>query len=149
MRLPASTFARRRCRLSPTWSRGRVTDPTEIRQRLVEQVTGTVRWRESMAWLGENGVTRLVEIGAGKVLTGLAKRIGAECRRIGRRDAGRGQGVRSRARGVGGEMFTLEGKRALVTGASGGIGGAIAEALHGQGATVTLSGTRDRRAQAL
>jgi 3-oxoacyl-[acyl-carrier protein] reductase len=39
-------------------------------------------------------------------------------------------------------MFSLEGKRALVTGASGGIGGAIAEALYGQGATVTLSGTR-------
>ncbi len=51
-----------------------LTDPTEIRQRLVEQVTGTVRWRESMAWLAANGVTRLVEIGAGKVLTGLAKR---------------------------------------------------------------------------
>jgi [acyl-carrier-protein] S-malonyltransferase len=52
-----------------------LSDPTEIRQRLVEQITGTVRWRESMAWLGENGVTRLIEIGAGKVLTGLAKRI--------------------------------------------------------------------------
>jgi 3-oxoacyl-[acyl-carrier protein] reductase len=39
-------------------------------------------------------------------------------------------------------LFNLEGKRALVTGASGGIGGAIAEALHRQGATVTLSGTR-------
>ena len=39
-------------------------------------------------------------------------------------------------------MFSLQGKRALVTGASGGIGGAIATALHGQGATVTLSGTR-------
>ena len=51
-----------------------LTDPTEIRQRLVEQVTGTVRWRESMAWLAANGVTRVVEIGAGKVLTGLAKR---------------------------------------------------------------------------
>jgi [acyl-carrier-protein] S-malonyltransferase len=51
-----------------------VSDPTEIRRRLVEQVTGTVRWRESMAWLGTNGVTRFVEIGAGKVLTGLAKR---------------------------------------------------------------------------
>jgi [acyl-carrier-protein] S-malonyltransferase len=50
-------------------------DPTEIRQRLVEQVTGTVRWRESVAWLAANGVTRLVEIGAGKVLTGLARRI--------------------------------------------------------------------------
>jgi [acyl-carrier-protein] S-malonyltransferase len=55
-----------------------VSDPTEIRQRLVEQVTGTVRWRESMAWLAANGVTRLVEIGAGKVLTGLAKRTAPE-----------------------------------------------------------------------
>jgi len=50
-------------------------DPTQIRQRLVEQVTGTVRWRESIAWLGDNGITRLVEVGAGKVLTGLARRI--------------------------------------------------------------------------
>ena len=39
-------------------------------------------------------------------------------------------------------MFSLEGKRALVTGASGGIGGAVARALHGQGAPVALSGTR-------
>jgi [acyl-carrier-protein] S-malonyltransferase len=53
-------------------------DPTEIRQRLVEQVTGTVRWRESMAWLAASGVTRLAEIGAGKVLTGLAKRTAPE-----------------------------------------------------------------------
>jgi [acyl-carrier-protein] S-malonyltransferase len=52
-----------------------LSDPTEIRQRLVEQVTGTVRWRESVAWLQANGTTRLVELGAGKVLTGLAKRI--------------------------------------------------------------------------
>jgi len=52
-----------------------LSDPTEIRRRLVEQVTDTVRWRQSMVWLGENGVDRLVEIGAGKVLTGLAKRI--------------------------------------------------------------------------
>lgn len=50
-------------------------DPTEIRERLVEQVTGTVRWRESMVWLAANGVTRFVEIGAGKVLSGLVKRI--------------------------------------------------------------------------
>jgi 3-oxoacyl-[acyl-carrier protein] reductase len=46
-------------------------------------------------------------------------------------------------------MFRLEGKRALVTGASGGIGGAIAEALHAQGATVALSGTRADALQAL
>lgn len=52
-----------------------LTDPTEIRQRLVEQVTGRVRWRESMLWLRAHKVDRLAEIGAGKVLTGLSKRI--------------------------------------------------------------------------
>ncbi|WP_185983261.1 ACP S-malonyltransferase [Aureimonas mangrovi] len=52
-----------------------ITDPHEIRTRLVEQVTGQVRWRESMGWLAEEGITTLLEIGSGKVLTGLAKRI--------------------------------------------------------------------------
>ena len=52
-----------------------ISDPDEIRQRLVEQVTGQVRWRETITWLGENGVTSLVEVGSGKVLSGLAKRI--------------------------------------------------------------------------
>jgi len=50
-------------------------DPEEIRRLLVEQVTGSVRWRESMLWLADQGVTRLVEAGTGKVLTGMAKRI--------------------------------------------------------------------------
>ena len=50
-------------------------DPAQIRQRLVEQVTGAVRWRESVEWIAAHGVTRLVEIGAGKVLSGLARRI--------------------------------------------------------------------------
>lgn len=54
---------------------GPVSDPDEIRQRLVEQVTGMVRWRESMAWLAAQGVTTFVEVGAGKVLSGLVKRI--------------------------------------------------------------------------
>jgi len=52
-----------------------VTDPEEIRRRLVEQVTGTVRWRESVAYMAGQGVTRFLEIGAGKVLSGLVKRI--------------------------------------------------------------------------
>jgi [acyl-carrier-protein] S-malonyltransferase len=53
-----------------------VSDPAEIRRLLVEQVTGRVRWRESVEWLaGEGGVSRFVELGAGKVLTGMAKRI--------------------------------------------------------------------------
>lgn len=52
-----------------------ISDPVEIRDRLVQQVTGMVRWRESVEWLAANGVDRLVEVGAGKVLSGLAKRI--------------------------------------------------------------------------
>jgi [acyl-carrier-protein] S-malonyltransferase len=52
------------------------TDPAAIRQHLVEQVTGMVRWTESVHWLStEGGVTELYELGTGKVLTGLAKRI--------------------------------------------------------------------------
>jgi len=54
---------------------GPVSDPTEIRKRLVEQVTGTVRWRESMQWLAQNGAAHFAEIGTGKVLTGMMKRI--------------------------------------------------------------------------
>jgi [acyl-carrier-protein] S-malonyltransferase len=52
-----------------------VTDPAEIVRLLVEQVTGTVRWRESVIYMAGAGVTRMVEIGAGKVLCGLVKRI--------------------------------------------------------------------------
>ena len=52
-----------------------VTDPDEIRRLLVEQVTGAVRWRESVLYLREQGVGELVELGAGKVLTGLTRRI--------------------------------------------------------------------------
>jgi [acyl-carrier-protein] S-malonyltransferase len=52
-----------------------VTDPAEIRDLLVKQVTGSVRWRESVEWMASQGVTELVELGAGKVLGGLAKRI--------------------------------------------------------------------------
>lgn len=53
-----------------------ISDPQEIRTRLVEQVTGMVRWTESVSWLAkEAGVTELYELGTGKVLTGLAKRI--------------------------------------------------------------------------
>ena len=50
-------------------------DPDEIAARLVTQVTGQVRWRETVEWFAANGVTNLVEIGSGKVLTGLARRI--------------------------------------------------------------------------
>ncbi|MGB3900947.1 MAG: ACP S-malonyltransferase [Mesorhizobium sp.] len=50
-------------------------DVEEITRQLVEQVTGRVRWRETVDWFGGNGVSTLYEVGAGKVLSGLARRI--------------------------------------------------------------------------
>ncbi len=51
-----------------------LTDPARIRESLVAQVTGTVRWRECVAFMAAHGVTRFYEIGTGKVLTGLSKK---------------------------------------------------------------------------
>ncbi|MCX5479534.1 ACP S-malonyltransferase [Kaistia geumhonensis] len=59
-----------------------ISDPDEIRARLVEQVTGMVRWRESVGWLEQAGTDLFVEIGAGKVLSGLAKRIAPAARTL-------------------------------------------------------------------
>ena len=56
--------------------------PEEIRRLLVAQVTGSVRWRESMLYLQSQGVDTLVEAGSGKVLTGMAKRIHPELKGI-------------------------------------------------------------------
>ncbi|MDE2165796.1 MAG: ACP S-malonyltransferase [Alphaproteobacteria bacterium] len=52
-----------------------VRDPGEIKELLVKQVTGLVRWRESILYMKTHGVTALIEVGAGRVLSGLAKRI--------------------------------------------------------------------------
>ncbi|AXC50701.1 [acyl-carrier-protein] S-malonyltransferase [Paracoccus suum] len=62
-----------------------VTEPGAIRRLLVEQVTGSVRWRESVLWMGEAGVTEFWEIGAGKTLCGMVRRIlpEASCRNFG------------------------------------------------------------------
>lgn len=55
-----------------------LTDPAKIRESLVAQVTGTVRWRECVGFMAAQGVTRFYEIGAGKVLTGLSKKNAPE-----------------------------------------------------------------------
>ena len=52
-----------------------VTDAEGIRRGLVAQVTGTVRWRESVVFMAHDGVSNFYEIGAGKVLSGLIKRL--------------------------------------------------------------------------
>ena len=55
-----------------------VTDPADIRSLLVAQVTGSVRWRESVLFMAAQGVTQTWEIGAGKALTGMIRRIDKE-----------------------------------------------------------------------
>ncbi|MDH6229961.1 [acyl-carrier-protein] S-malonyltransferase [Mesorhizobium soli] len=55
-----------------------LSNPDEIVARLVEQVTGRVRWRETVEWFGANGVETMYEVGSGKVLSGLARRIDKE-----------------------------------------------------------------------
>jgi [acyl-carrier-protein] S-malonyltransferase len=55
-----------------------LSDPVDIRRRLVEQVTGTVRWRECVGYMAAHGVKLFCEVGAGKVLTGLAKKNAPE-----------------------------------------------------------------------
>lgn len=52
-----------------------VSEPSDIRRLLVDQITGMVRWRESVQWMKEQGVSEAIELGAGKVLSGLVKRI--------------------------------------------------------------------------
>jgi [acyl-carrier-protein] S-malonyltransferase len=59
-----------------------VTEPEEIRKLLVAQVTGAVRWRESMAFMVSRGISLFVECGAGKVLAGLVKRIAGAARSV-------------------------------------------------------------------
>ncbi|MGG5888657.1 ACP S-malonyltransferase [Falsiroseomonas sp. HC035] len=61
-------------------SAAKATDPTMIRDLLVRQVTGTVRWRECILAMGAMGCDQFVEIGAGRVLTGLMKRLAPEAK---------------------------------------------------------------------
>jgi len=65
-----------------------VSDPEAIRSLLVDQVTGPVRWRESVLWMAAQGVTEIWEIGAGKALSGMVRRIAPQiaCRAVGTPD---------------------------------------------------------------
>ncbi|HHL20236.1 MAG TPA: [acyl-carrier-protein] S-malonyltransferase [Aliiroseovarius sp.] len=74
-----------------------VSDPDEIRALLVEQVTGSVRWRESVAWMAGQGVTEIWEIGAGKALSGMIRRID---RTIATRQVGSPEDVTAAAQAV-------------------------------------------------
>ena len=101
-----------------------ISDEKEIVKHLIEQVTGSVRWRESVNYMADQGVTDVVELGAGKVLSGIIKRSHKE---INKRNL---------------FMFELHDKVALITGAAGGLGDKIARTLHKQGATLALTDMR-------
>jgi [acyl-carrier-protein] S-malonyltransferase len=61
-----------------------ISDPEAIRTRLIEQVTGMVRWRETMLFLKQQGVGTVYEVGAGRVLSGIARRFeGIEAKSVG------------------------------------------------------------------
>ena len=62
-----------------------VSDPAELRALLVSQITGSVRWRESVMWMAGQGVSQFWEIGAGKALSGMIRRIvkDADCKPVG------------------------------------------------------------------
>ena len=61
-----------------------VSDPDEIRELLIQQITGSVRWRETVMWMAQNDVSEIWEIGAGKALSGMVRRIDrdVECKNI-------------------------------------------------------------------
>ena len=52
-----------------------ISDPSEIKKLLVSQVTGSVRWRESIMWMAKNNVNEIWEVGSGKALNGMIRRI--------------------------------------------------------------------------
>ena len=80
-------------------------DPAEIKSLLVQQVTGNVRWRETMLFMAQNGVAQVLELGCGRVLTGLAGRVD---RRVGSPEA-LPNGVIDRRRAMGAYPLSLVG----------------------------------------
>ena len=130
--------------VTPMSPRSRTSDPDTIRNQLVEQVTGMVRWRESVANMAAAGVEEFVELG-GKVLG-----PDGQAHRAGREGDERGHDRGHRSAGEGDRMmFDLTGMTALVTGASGGLGSAIAKALGGAGRAAGGVGQQCREARGL
>ena len=76
-----------------------VEDPAQIRELLVKQVTGSVRWRESVEYMGAQGITQVWEIGAGKALIGMVRRINRD---IDTRAVGTPEDVRAAAESMAG-----------------------------------------------
>ena len=144
---------RRRFRWSPMSAPAPLSDPEAIRASLVAQVTGAVRWRESVQFMAAQGVDRFVEIGAGKVLAGLVKRIADERERgqaSGRRPTSKPIRRRAPSEGAPNEerprLCSISRERRRSSPAPRAASAARSRArCTRQGATVALSGTRARR----
>ena len=102
-----------------------VTDPEEIRSLLVKQITGSVRWRESVLYMKGQGVAQLVECGSGSVLAGMTKRIDKEITAVSLATPEDIENLFENDR-VKRCLISMV-KRLWSTGASGGLGSAIAQ----------------------
>ena len=135
------------------WTRRQSTSGDEAREALIRQVTLPVRWLESVREMIDQGVNIFVEVGPGKVLSGLLRQIDRSVRCFNVEDAASLQAVarqnragarRSRRTARIPVMFSLKDKVALVTGASQGIGRATSLALAEPGAKVARGGAQHR-----
>ena len=113
-----------------------VKDPNELKNLLIKQIENRVRWRESVIFMKNQGVKDFIEIGPGKVLSGLVKRITSECNTISLNSIEELKSL---------QKMNFKGKKILITGATGGIGNDIVKKFVSLGGTVFGSGTKDEK----
>ena len=118
-----------------------IKDPDELKNLLIKQIENRVRWRESVINMIENNVDHFIEIGPGKVLSGLVKRINRDVKIDTINSQSDIEGLKI--------WLDLKGKNIIVTGASGGIGNSIIEKLNQSGANILASGTRIEKLEEL
>ena len=113
-------------------------DVNEIKNLLIKQIESRVRWRESIQYMIDNKVSKFIEIGPGKVLSGLVKRINKNVKILSinsEEDIEHNNNI----------MINFKNKKILITGATGGIGNEIVKKFIELGGNVLGTGTKDRK----